>query len=819
MVMARLLTTPPARARASSRSSTRSASARTSPASCTWPTTTRPLVGGRIWTEREQIEQRLADLTEHMETVIQKYLRNEFETIEEYNAQAGEVAEPYRFLVDRRFPRRLRRATPSAGWPASPPAAPAAASTRSSSATRALPMPARARTSTTCEAHSVNLVRSEDGKFVWKDEVFSKFPLTLDAAARARRRLTQHAATSSAARPRTPTRRGAVRAHRAAKPDKFWTSAASERAVACPLGRLGATRLQTLRLGKGIAQHVLIAGKTGSGKSTLLHALITNLAMWYSPDEVELYLIDFKKGVEFKTYADARAAARPGDRRRERARVRPERPAAARRRAEAPRRNLPQARRAGPGRATARRPAPTPMPRMLLIVDEFQEFFIEDDKLAQEAALLLDRLVRQGRAFGIHVLLGSQTLGGASRPAAQHHRPDGRPHRAAVQRGRLAPDPQRRQLRRPAALPARRGDLQRRNGLVEGNSPFQVVWLPDEQREELPRQACSNKTAARELRARRAAPIVFEGNAPADIRKNRAADAAARRRGLASRRPRPLAWLGEPVAIKDPTAVAFRRQSGANLLIVGQHDEAAHGDHGCRRWSSLAAQHPPSTARSSTSSTAPRPIRRCAGTFDEGQARSCRTRCKLVEWRAVAEAINELAAEMERRQDADDAASRRRSTSSSTACSATAPPQDARTTSASRRRRRGEEARNPTSSSPTSSAKARRWASTSITWCDTPANLDRTLDRGVDPRVRQPRPLPDERQRLQQPDRLARRPTSSACSAPWPTAKSRASSRSSAPTGWRIRLGWTSSAPSSSRTSSRVGPEHRTHFFLRCCIS
>ena len=62
------------------------------------------LVGGRIWTEPEQIEQRLADLTEHMETVIQKYLRNEFETIDEYNAQAGELAEPYRFLVIADFP-------------------------------------------------------------------------------------------------------------------------------------------------------------------------------------------------------------------------------------------------------------------------------------------------------------------------------------------------------------------------------------------------------------------------------------------------------------------------------------------------------------------------------------------------------------------------------------------------------------------------------------------------------------------------------------------------------------------------------------------
>src|SRR5690606_23414997 len=53
------------------------------------------------------------------------------------------------------------------------------------------------------------------------------------------------------------------------------------------------------------------------------------------------------------------------------------------------------------------------MPRTLLVIDEFQEFFTEDDKVAQDASLLLDRLVRQGRAFGIHVLLDSQTLGGA----------------------------------------------------------------------------------------------------------------------------------------------------------------------------------------------------------------------------------------------------------------------------------------------------------------------------------------------------------------------------------------------------------------------
>ena len=72
------------------------------------------------------------------------------------------------------------------------------------------------------------------------------------------------------------------------------------------LGRAGATRRQRLELGRGTAQHGLVVGKTGSGKSTLLHALVVNLALHYSPDEVELYLIDFKKGVEFKTYATHR---------------------------------------------------------------------------------------------------------------------------------------------------------------------------------------------------------------------------------------------------------------------------------------------------------------------------------------------------------------------------------------------------------------------------------------------------------------------------------------------------------------------------------
>src|SRR5204863_287672 len=82
-----------------------------------------------------------------------------------------------------------------------------------------------------------------------------------------------------------------------------WWHGSSSKGLQVPLGRSGATGRQMLTLGQGTSQHALIAGKTGSGKSTLLHVLIMQLALRYSPDEVELYLVDFKKGVEFKTYA------------------------------------------------------------------------------------------------------------------------------------------------------------------------------------------------------------------------------------------------------------------------------------------------------------------------------------------------------------------------------------------------------------------------------------------------------------------------------------------------------------------------------------
>ena len=127
-----------------------------------------------------------------------------------------------------------------------------------------------------------------------------------------------------------------------------------------------------------------------------------------------------------------------------------------------------------------------PMPRVLFVVDEFQELFVEDDKLAQDAGLLLDRLVRQGRAFGIHVLLGSQTLSGAYSLARSTM--GQMAVRVALQcseaDAHLILSDERNEAARFLSRPGE-AIYNDQNGLLAGNHPFQVVWLPESQRIEL----------------------------------------------------------------------------------------------------------------------------------------------------------------------------------------------------------------------------------------------------------------------------------------------------------------------------------------------
>ncbi len=544
------------------------------------------LINRKIWTQNDQIDDRLAELNEHIEKVIQMYLRNEYASITEYNAHAGSIAEKYHFLVVADFPANFSE-TAAKRLQSIVASGPRCGVFTLLHWDQRLQMP-DGLVPDELRRNSVCLKRDGNAFIVGGEQIeagavleFESYP-DEDLAAALVHKIGKASIDSN--RVEVPF------SQIAPKPSELWMADTTNE-LRIAIGRTGATKHQYMAIGKGTRQHALIAGKTGSGKSTLFHVIITNLALACSPDQVEFYLVDFKKGVEFKCYAThrlphARVVAIESDR---------EFGLSVLQRVdEELKRRGDMFRKLGVQDIAGYKKAggKEPIPRTLLIIDEFQEFYTEDDQIAQNASVLFDRIVRQGRAFGIHVLLGSQTLGGAYtlaratlgqmviRVALQCNEADSY---LIMDENNSAP----RLLSRPGE-----GIYNDAAGALEGNSPFQVVWIGDEERDVYLNKI---RSLADERHNRHTAPIVFEGNAPAEIRENSALAAALETKPEKT----PFAarcWLGAPNSIKGPTEAVFQRQSGNNLLIVGQREETAMTLLGLSLVA-LAAQYPVGNAK------------------------------------------------------------------------------------------------------------------------------------------------------------------------------------------------------------------------------
>lgn len=178
-----------------------------------------------------------------------------------------------------------------------------------------------------------------------------------------------------------------------------------------PIGWTEAGAPVSLTLGATTSEHhALLAGKTGSGKSNLLHVIIHSLCEKYSPREVDLYLLDYKESTEFNVYATpplphARLVATESD---------PEYGITVLEHLSDELENRARMFKACGVRdfAEYRTVSPDPLPRVLLVIDEFQVLFGERRHIAEAAEQLLSQLLKQGRSFGIHVLLATQTLKG-----------------------------------------------------------------------------------------------------------------------------------------------------------------------------------------------------------------------------------------------------------------------------------------------------------------------------------------------------------------------------------------------------------------------
>ena len=186
--------------------------------------------------------------------------------------------------------------------------------------------------------------------------------------------------------------------------------------------------------------------------------------------------------------------------------------------------------------------------------------------------------MRQGRAFGIHVLLGSQTLGGAYtvarttlgqmviRIALQCNEADAYlimdDNNPAP---RLLSRPGRRHLQRHGRRDRRQQPLP---GRLAARTKCATTYLAKVQARAVA------KSEAKRREGRYPGPIVFEGNAPADVRENPLLRRPARSRRRQAGRRRPASGSARPTRIKGPTEAVFHRQSGNNLLLVGQREEA-----------------------------------------------------------------------------------------------------------------------------------------------------------------------------------------------------------------------------------------------------
>lgn len=372
-------------------------------------------------------------------------------------------------------------------------------------------------------------------------------------------------------------------------PVKDWF-ADSRKEIRAPIGLMGARDKLEFWLGENqdsqIVSHGLLAGATGSGKSFTLHASVISLAMQYSPDELELYLLDFKEGVEFQIYVDHEKGKKGND-------IENLNDSEELNESNA----LPHAKVISIesdrefGLSVLEYVTGENLPRILVVIDEFQCMFEENDNITNRLNLVIDNITRQGRAFGIHLLLASQN------PRASNMR--GAIYTQINLRMVLQMD------QNTASSVLAEGntdaiDLLDKPGKLIYNKNFgqknynEIGQVADISAEERYNALTHIQNVAQQRQYQRSEPLVlFYGSKPTKLQDNRQLlqlmkmdqwlslrelnkQVIKERDWIVPESPS-VFWLGEPMRIGNHTKGIFRRRPRSNLLLVGNSEQTIFG--------------------------------------------------------------------------------------------------------------------------------------------------------------------------------------------------------------------------------------------------
>ena len=159
--------------------------------------------------------------------------------------------------------------------------------------------------------------------------------------------------------------------------------------------------------------HAFVIGATGSGKSRFLHDAILSMTANYQPEDLELYLLDFK-GVEFNCYRDFKHMhAILVDRADERItyevidRIKREMEERQQILAAAGASDVKEYNRMNLGKRLS---------QIILVADECQTLFADrakNGRLQNEMVDVIALIAQQGRAYDVHLLLSTQSLANA----------------------------------------------------------------------------------------------------------------------------------------------------------------------------------------------------------------------------------------------------------------------------------------------------------------------------------------------------------------------------------------------------------------------